>query len=233
MKILLVTFIILVTYIFLLVLHVFIKQIVKRNNRWRNLLRIVPLIEFITWIIAIFWIINYLFEEKSYYQVIILSLVIILGISLGWFFLKDFVAGVIFRVQNNYTQGETIQVGNITGKIDALHVTHICIYTEEGKTIKVPYSKLNNEIISEQMEISSTEENKFLLKTNKKNSAKETGDTIHNILLNTPWRIKDKLPLIKYISEDNDTYTFEIQVQTRNSKHLGYLSKALSSKFME
>ena len=70
-------------------------------------------------------------------------------VFLAWFVVKDFIAGIVFKVQNDLQANNNIQFGKITGIIKSQHLTHMKVETTTGQVIKIPYSRLNQDIISE------------------------------------------------------------------------------------
>lgn len=232
MKILFVIIIALSAMIGMRVIRLLIRQLMKKYSILKKLLNLMPLAGFIIWLILLFWAINYLFQDKSYYNVIIISIIVVLSLTIGWFFLKDIISGVIFRMQNNYSHGEFVQFGKISGRLNEMQLTHISIHTTDGKSIKIPYSRLSNEIISLKLESKSYDHNRFIMNVKKKYSRKETEDLMITELNNSPWRLGSTLPQVKFLNEDQANYSFEIQVQVRNQKHLNNIKNILLKKFL-
>ncbi len=231
MKIIFVLFIILLTFIGMRIIQLIARQLIKKYAVLRKLLNLIPLVGLIIWLIILFWAVNYLFQDKSYYLVIIVSIIVILSLTIGWFLLKDIIAGIIFRIQNNYSQGEFVQFGKLSGRLNEMHLTHISIHTKDGKSIKIPYSRLSNEIISLRLETKSFESDRFIINVNKKYPKKETEDIIFALLNNSPWRVGNAVPQVKFLNEDTDGFSFEILVQVRNQKHLNNIKESLIKRF--
>jgi hypothetical protein len=231
MKFFLVLIIVLSAVVGMRFIRLIIKQLINKYVAWSKLLNLLPLASLILWIIILFWAVNYLFRDKSYYQLIIISIIVILSLSTGWFFLKDIIAGVFFRIQNNYSQNEFVQFGKISGRLNEMHLTHISIQTNDGRSIKIPYSRLSNEIISQRLETKSFENDRLIININKKHHKKETEDIIFALISNSPWRIGIALPTVKFLKEDPDHYSFELQVQVRNQKHLDNINDSLLKRF--
>ncbi|MBN2349605.1 MAG: mechanosensitive ion channel [Bacteroidales bacterium] len=231
MKPIIVLVIVTATYFVLKFLQVVIKRFGKKYFILKTVGRMLPLIVSVTWVVIVFWSANYLFNEKSYYKLVIICMIVILSVLIGWFFIKDFIAGVIFRVQNNYAEGDHVQFGEVAGRVESLYLTHISLQTQEGRLVKVPYSRLGSEIISQKTESKTFEKNSFILKTRKTESVTSTEESIRNILMTSPWRISNTQPNIKFVGEDDLSFHYNILVQVRNQKHLDYLAEALDKRF--
>ena len=231
MKILIVIIVVLSAFIGTGIIRLIIKQLIRKYGILKNLQKLMPLAGLIAWLIILFWAVNYLFNDKSYYYVIIISIIVVLSLTIGWFLLKDIIAGIIFRIQNNYSHGEYVQFGEISGQLDEMLLTHISVHTKDGKSIKIPYSKLSNEIISLKLETKSYENNRFIMDISRKFPREETENIILDLLNKSPWRLGSTLPSIKFLDMDKDHYSIEVQVQVRNQKHLNHIQDNLLKRF--
>ncbi len=93
--------------------------------------------------------------------------------------------------------------------------------------VKIPYSRLNQEIISEISDSATIEEYKFQLRVEKTRTKQETEEYIKFLILNSPWSNFNKKQIIKVISEDETTFTFEVLVNALNNKHSRQLEKSI------
>lgn len=213
------------------IIRLLIRQLVKKYTGWKKLLNLLPLAGLIIWLVVLFWLVNYLFKYKSYYNIIVVSIIVILSLATTWFFFKDLIAGIFFRILNNYSQGEFVQFGKISGRFNEMHLTHISMHTEDGRSIKIPYSRLSNKIISLKPETRSFENNRIIISINKIYPKNETETTIYNLLNSSPWRIGMLMPQVKLVEEDNEHYSYEIQVKTRNQNHLDHIRNTIQRRF--
>lgn len=230
MKILIVLIIGIAVYFLLKVITTANSYLLKKYTKWTHKLNFIPALEFITWLIFIFWAIDYLFKNKMYYQYLVISIVIIVVGFLAWFVVKDFIAGIVFKVQNDLQENNNIQFGKITGIIKSQHLTHMKVETGTGQIIKIPYSRLNQEVISEISDSTSFEEFKFKVNTNKTLSKQDTEENIRFLVINSPWSNFNKSPVIKLISDNENNYTFDILVNALNHKHMRLIEKSITEQ---
>lgn len=227
MKILIVVLIGILVFAFLKAISTLYIYISKKYKKWTRKLNLIPAVEFISWLIFIFWAIDYLFKNKLYYQYLVISIVIIVVVFLAWFVVKDFIAGIVFKVQNDLQTNNKIQLGAINGIIKAQHLTHIKVETSAGQIVKIPYSRLNHEIISEISDSKTNEDFKFQLQIKKTRSKQETEDQLNFLIINSPWSNFNRKPIMKLVSEDETFYTFDVTASTLNHKHMWLLEKSL------
>lgn len=233
MKIIIVVLIFAGSFFLILLTGNVIKFLTKRHLKWKFLFRLFPLIELAIGLFVILWSINFLFHAKSYYNILLICLAVIFIVLLSWFLLRDLVAGYIFRMQNSFRPGAEIQLGKSIGRLLSMRATHIIIETGDGRTVKIPYSLISNEIVSEQREETIAEDSSFTLRFSCKKNIQKTEKDIRKAVLNSPWRLLHREPVIKLKSENEDSFEFEIQVKTRNKKHLQYLYNSLLIKFKD
>ncbi len=207
------------------------KFLIKRHLKWKVLPRLFPLFELIVELSVVLWTINFLFQSKSYYNIIVIGIIIIFIGFFSWFLFRDLIAGYIFRIQNNFRSGIEIQLGETSGRLIEMRATHIIIETSEGKTVKIPYSRISSEIVSEQPAESITEDSVLTLQVTNNKSLPETEEKIRKALLNSPWRLLHREPVIKLKTQNEKHFVFEIQVKTRNRKHQQYLYISLLKQF--
>lgn len=231
MKIALAIVVIFSTYILLKLTNFMLNRFSKKYHFLHNVNHLLQVMVPIIWTIIGFWSVKYLFQNEAYYHLVVSSSVIIISGLVGWFFIKDFIAGIIFRLQNNYLKGESIQFGSLIGQLESMQLTHLLIQTKEGKLMKVPYSRLSNEIISENTQIIASKESIIQLKTNKKESTQKTENAIRKVLLASPWPTRNTHSLVVLKEEGDQHYYFEIRVEVRNSTHIEYLKEGLEKRF--
>jgi len=233
MKIIIVVIIGILVFVFLKALNTLHVYVNRKYKKWTRKLNLIPAVEFISWLIYIFWAIDFLFKNKLYYQYLVISIVIIVVVFLAWFVVKDFIAGIVFKVQNDLQTKSNIQLGAICGVIKAQHLTHIQIETSAGQILKVPYSRLNHEIISEISDTTSNEDFKFQIQIKKTKNKKETEDLLNFHIINSPWSNFNIKPVTKLLSEDENLYTFDVTASTLNHKHMWLLEKSVKEQIIK
>lgn len=231
MNIILVAAIVSATFIILNILKVILNKYSRRSNFLRLAERKFPMVISVLWLLVFVWAVHFLFNNGAYFKLVATCSVIILSLLAGWYFFKDFIAGIVFRGQNRFVTGDIIQFGDIDGIIESFSLTHVSLQTKEGKLLKIPFSRLSSEIISLNTSSKTFHSDIFVLSTNKKETKKETEIAIWNFLMASPWRISSVSPEVRLEDEDETSYYFEIHIQVRNSDHLNYLTDVLEKRF--
>lgn len=205
----------------------------KRNLKhiyWKKLRQAFPLIEIIIWTIYGFWITEFLFKENTFYPYITGGLVLIIAALTAWFFFRDVFAGAIFKIQNDLNKGDYIKTGSISGQIKSVNLTSIEIISDEGQTIKIPNSKLSQDLISGMNTPEGLEEFNIHLEVDKRFTKQEIEHKIKYEIANSAWSNFKNPPVIKLHNDNGKTYTYDVLVYTLNHQHFSAVEKTLKEK---
>jgi len=145
------------------------------------------------WIAFIFGMVNYFLSTKSYYKELVLVLVVTAVILVVWFYIKDVVAGFLFRIKHNPIAGQVIRFSNVNGVIKTLAPSQLMIEEEGGKILRIPYSKLLNKSISlDNGDTYSASEVVIYLDVNAGADYTDAERRIKQTLLQFPWCVPHK-----------------------------------------
>ncbi len=185
--------------------------------------RLLSISEVLIWLVFLFWALFYTLEEKTYFPYLLYSLVIVIVLLFSWFILKDILAGLVFRFQNHHTRGQMITFEGLTGKIINLGLMQIQI-ENKGALIKVPYSKLSGQIISEAADTQTTR-SAIDIAIKKPVSLDITINRLRFVLLNCPWISPRSEPVIHLTKELEHEYVFQLTVHSLNEHQRRLLEK--------
>jgi hypothetical protein len=178
--------------------------------------RLFPVVEFMVWLVFLFWALFYLFEDKTYFPYMVYSLVVVLVLLFAWFVLKDIFAGLVFRSQYRHSPGQGISMHGISGKIISLGITHMKIESG-GSIIRIPYGKLSDETVYESQD-ADYNRSIFRVAVPKPASVDESMDHIRFVLFNSPWIFPRAEPVIVLSDEDEKDYFFDISLNIMDEK---------------
>ena len=204
-----------------------LKRLARLYPAWDFRADILAAIEFIIWLIFIFWASDYLFRDKFYYRYLVLALILVFIAFLSWFLISDIFAGVIFKVKHNLKTGAHIRTGDISGNIKSQHLTYLKIRTDDGQLLRVPYSSLNNKVIAEVMHTETMEEHTLQIRIDVNLNKTDAETLIREKILNTPWSNVKEEPSIRLIKEDEKGSVFEIMLFSMNQKHRKFIEMSL------
>ncbi len=227
MKILFVFLVALFVLAVLTVLHLGLKRLVNLYPRWNFITNNLAAIGFIIWLGFIFGAIDYLFSDKFYFQYLVLAIIFIVAGFLSWFLFSDIIAGIIFKTKHNFKKGSHISAGEFSGQIYSQNITYLKLKTEDGRVLRVPYSRINSAVISEMTHAESLKEHSIHLEISNKTSKPKAETLIRETIFNSPWSNLNEEPSIKLIKENENNYVFELMLFSTNLKHMKFIESAL------
>ena len=113
-----------------------------RNRVVQKVSPFLTILELLLWTIIIFWSANIFLSSRSYYPILVITLAVLFTLMITWFYLKDIVAGYIFRVRNNPVRGQILTCEGVQGSVRMLGLSQLTVETEEGQWLRIPYSSI-------------------------------------------------------------------------------------------
>ena len=208
-----------------------VNKLMFRFKIAKMVFKILPLIELLFWVILIFWITKFLFAEFRFYNFLVASLIVVAILLISWYYFRNFIAGIFFRLKHKFTVGTIIEYADTTGEIKSLTSSFLVIEEKDDRLIRIPYSKLSDAVLAEHSDINTFNESKFTLSTGINLGADQTQKAIESSIGLSPWQKLNRKPQVSFLGEEEGTYRFEVNVSTRNEKHLSHLISALKKEF--
>ncbi len=188
-----------------IILFISFRAIRMVSHRVQMLQRFYPMlvaIELSVWIAFVFWLINRFLQTKAYYNELVLVLVITSVVLLVWYYIKDVIAGFIFRIKHNPKAGQHLQSIEANGVIKRLAVSQLFVEGEGREVIRIPYSKLLDKSLSlDTGDSPSASEAVLQLNNTGGDSSTFIERKIRIALLQSPWCVPGKPIRIKFLSE--------------------------------
>ena len=227
MKIIIVFIVAALFFLALKVIRLGLRRLLNRYSRFIFLDKIIITLEFIIWLAYVFWTTNYLFRDKFFYSYLIFAFILITTGFIAWFLLKDIFAGIIFRIKYNIKNESHIKIGNNSGQMNSQHLTHLKIRTDDDQILRIPYSGIINEVITELAYKGPLEEHIIRVRLDSSSDISDSELFIRSAVMNTPWSNLNEEPLINSIASTEHGYIFEVTFPSKNVKQIKYLEKAL------
>lgn len=132
-----------IMYVCFYFVNEYVIKLVQNRRARTTAKRFFPIITSFIWL-GYFIYVGYVILEP--YPLIGIAVVLILLLGF-WRFIKDFIAGLVFRIQDNYRINQRVQLKNNSGVIVELLTTHVELETDSGERIFIPFSEFFNQII--------------------------------------------------------------------------------------
>ncbi len=194
----------------------------------RKLYPILVSVELGLWIAFLFYLVTHFLGDKGYYNELVLLLVVIAAILLVWFYLKDVVAGFLFRIKHNPVTGQIIKSPEATGVIKMMTPSQMMVEEEGRNIVRVPYARVLGKSLSiEHKDIYSASEVKVHLGVESTVDFTNLENKIRIALLQSPWCVANKPIRIKPLTAP--TAGVEITLHLVDKSFLAAVKERLTS----
>jgi small-conductance mechanosensitive channel len=173
-------------FIVLKITRILLDRISHKYSYWHKLNKVYPVIGNTIWTVFVFWGVGLLLKGSIYYPYVVAGMALVVMGLITWFFIRDVFAGALFKMQNDLNQGDYIKIGDISGQVKSSRLTHLEITSDNGQTIKIPNTRLNQEFISGSTTPEGMEEFNIQLLIDKKFTKPEIEEKIIRELANSP-----------------------------------------------
>lgn len=134
--------------IFVLIFFRIAKLVGLKNRITQRYLPLLSGLELAMWAAIIIGSVDLLLSEKRYYPYLIILLILVFMLLLVWFYVKDIVAGYLFRVRHNPIKGQLLESDKVQGTIRMVGLSQLTVETPAGLWYRVPYSSLVTRMLS-------------------------------------------------------------------------------------
>ncbi|MFO7656615.1 MAG: mechanosensitive ion channel, partial [Bacteroidales bacterium] len=135
----------------------------KRKIR-KVFLKVFPVVQMLLWATYAFWAFDQLLNRIAVYPILTGSLIVLMVALIGWYFMRDFISGIILKTENALETGQQIQTAEVTGTIKKLGYLTMEIANSEGEHVSIPYSLLTGQKIVKPAETGNWTEQLIMLK---------------------------------------------------------------------
>lgn len=190
--------------------------------------KIFPWIEAGAWVFFIFWAADVHFRGSVIFTFLLASLALLLILLLGWFVLRDIIAGIVLRSVQTPQKGMVLRSDAIEGTIASLGILSLKVRNREGELVSVPYSRLAGQNITRPAERGRGQSQVIKLRVPQRYGAQKIQQILRKRMLSLPWVIAGgelKISLIPH----QEHYVVEVSFQTVQEEMLAKTEELLHS----
>jgi hypothetical protein len=192
-----------------------------RSKGLRKYYPVFVAIELGLWIFYIFWVVSHFLYSKSYYNELVLVLVIAVVGLLVWYYIKDIVSGFIFKIKHNPNVGQELNSPEGKGIIKKLSVSQIFVEAEGRDIVRIPYSQLLNKSINlNHVDIHSASEVVLHFDGVKMSDPINLEKKIRAALLQSPWCVPNKPIRVEFIAGNKSEIEVSLHLVDRSFREL-------------
>ena len=205
--------------------------LLPKKEKFRKLLKQrIHLFEIIVWLLFFIHLINNLYSVP---KIIIQS--IVAGIVLGflWFYFKDYLVGVIFRINYNIEVDDFVTINNISGRVKNFKSKYIEIETSNGEIFFINYSDVNKSVISKKLDTEQSAVFSFTIKILSDNYTQNKISEIKKYALTFPSVSTQRAPNVRVTQNNGEYIELKISFVSLDEERNDIVMEAIREKFDE
>jgi small-conductance mechanosensitive channel len=213
---------------FLLVALVLIRRYLRafplRPGMRRFLLRAFPAVELFIWLGFGLWALNRVFGRTESFDLLLPMIFLVLILAGGWYFLRDFIAGVILKAEMPLEPGQYIRTPHIQGVLKKTGYRSAEVESDTGHSVRIPYSRLTGEILGYEIPAGGLKQREIELRISDLQPMHEVREKITAQLLLLPWISPGERPHIR-IGEQGPGYNiYHIRFHALSDRQAAYVA---------
>jgi small-conductance mechanosensitive channel len=199
-------------YLILRFVSTYFRVLTAKRKFRKVFLKVFPVVQMFSWLAYAFWAFDRLFFGMVAYPILIGSIIILMVVLFGWYFLRDFVSGIILKAENALETGQQIQTFEVSGTLKKLGYRTMEIVNNEGEHLIIPYSLLTSQKIIKPAETSIWTEQLIRLKISSAFPSERIQKMLNTRILEMPWIVSDGSTKLILTHDESGNYLVEIHL---------------------
>jgi len=187
------------------------------------------IIEMATWLLSLLVGVLFFLKHHIVFAAVLLILLLLLLYWWSRFALRDYLAGMIFKIENRFALNEIIEVDGYKGKIRQFYLRNLALENENGKMILIPYAKLMDVVSSPQNITETVLNDSFEMTIPAERSVDQVQNLLKGYIMSLPWSITKYNPNIKLIDEIDKHYIFKITLFSLDESYFQLMRKKIKT----
>ena len=177
-----------------------------------------PVVELVAWLAFAFWGALIFFGDHLYYDLIVGIMAVLLIVGLAWFVFRDILAGVLLKTEKSLEPGQLLKTPFVEGRIKKLGTRNLELVNQAGETVKIPYSRLSNELFILPPDDEDSLPHQLQLPIHSGQSPETVKKKIHEHLLAMPWVINPP-PVVEVKKNESGGHELHLTFYTHIRTH--------------
>lgn len=177
----------------------------RLRRRWRSrlpLARLLPILEAMVGLLYVSWALGSILGRGVYHSAALFMVFVVATLLLTWFAARDWVAGIVLKVELAYEAGQRIRCGDIEGTIRSVGHLSLEVELSHGERIRIPYSRMSGEIRGLRSGDAPREHHRFQIDVEGGADVAASIRRLREAILNSPWSALDREPQIRVLAEE-------------------------------
>ncbi|NPD47463.1 MULTISPECIES: mechanosensitive ion channel domain-containing protein [unclassified Lentimicrobium] len=199
---------------------------------WKHYLGyLLPVVELISWLGVVIWAIRFVYARQDFIILIVFGCLVLLMIVPVWFLLRDFLFGVILKLQRKIEVNREINVEGLIGSVIKTGYFSFDILTPQGSKDAIPYSRVISKVISHDSDNSNLVKKKLIFTFSSTEFSQVTLTKLQTLLINCPFVASSEPPLIEELVQQNESQKVVVFVYTLKAEHIDKIKAYVAKHF--
>ena len=194
-------------YLLLFMLTKYLPLLVKNDRRRQWVKKQFVILEIIVWALYVAVMLPVLYRHEQILAIPVTIIITCIIIIWAYYYLRDFISGLIFRMNNHIRKGEYVKTNDIVGIIRKINSLNVEIESMDNRKYIIPYSKINTEVFCRLNDEDYGMTCAFEFKILTDNITPDTLNRMRAFLLSFPAVSTRYEPTIKLKQDDDSTFT--------------------------
>lgn len=165
----------------------------------RTLFYLLPVVELLCWIALLVWLFKDFYTSENNIALISISVLLLLFIIPSINLIKDFIIGLVLKIQNNIVENNYIEFDDIKGTILKAGHFRLEIIDKQGNTSSVAYHTISSKVLKTQSNNQNLKKIQLLFTFKETQKVNEIVSELKVQLLNNAWVAISQNPIIEDI----------------------------------
>lgn len=166
------------------------------------------------------WSVSKLYNEYKISALLTIGVITIVLVIPMWYLLRDFLYGIVLKLQGRVDKGTAIETGNLKGVVLKSGYLNFTMKTRDGNIADIPYSKVMLKVMQRQDTNVNLQLRQLSMDLPVEIGEDELREKLFTALRNAPWVAASTLPVIKSIVKHHHFIRAEVGVHVLAKSHL-------------
>lgn len=181
---------------------------------------LLPVAELLSWMAWLIWSVSKLYNEYKVSALLTIGVITIVLVIPMWYLLRDFLYGIVLKLQGRVDKGTSIESGKLKGVILKSGYLNFTMKTRDGRIADIPYSKVMLKVIQRQDTNVNLQLRPLTMEIPVELGEAEFREKLFAALSNAPWVAASTLPVIKSVEKHENFIRAEVGVHVLAKSHL-------------
>lgn len=169
-----------------------------------------PIVRGVFWLFFVLFVAQWLILSNPWIGASVVAILIVAS----WTFIRNYITGLIVRIQRNYHLGQKVEHENITGEINRFLTTNIEMISSDGEVVLFPYTSFLSKLVKKPSMVKGLRQVTLELPNTKGKNATD----VKKLVYDCPYVVTAVVPKVQFTERDGNAYV-QLQVYLAGDRY--------------